>query len=443
MIKDVLVSKCMVSVALASVLFIGGISPVIADDTDLTPSAGGTDSSSIDAIKDELKYLGLYFGYDITSPPPTSMIPNTDIQKAKIAVFQEGMVKLLLGTIPGSSIVNPDTNNLNTMINTVFKSLESNDESSHSTDIQATTGQVGANNSVEYPQNPVTQSIVNLIGAPSVSICNNIRPAGDNSKSSSNNSAIVNCDSNNPKYQEYIPLLSLGGLPNIKEAFNINTNLTEQLNSNSLISPLIYSSPNDKTSTQSNQAQQAQDFIRYVSYAFLPATAIDADTYTALFKQANDTTTGLTMEQRFKAAQSLSGYFVSLRSHAAQLSVGIANLYTMLAKRMPQQDPSGQAASGPTSEAYYEYQMATKRLYTPAASSDISGQTKQWVDKLDRSSPAAVQKEIAILLSEINYQLYLSRQQEERILLTNTAILFQIGHMTVPTTPKVPSAQKK
>ena len=64
--------------------------------------------------------------------------------------------------------------------------------------------------------------------------------------------------------------------------------------------------------------------------------------------------------------------------------------------------------------------MATWRLYSPTAASG-----EQWVDKINTASAATTQKEIAIILSEINYQIYLSRQTQERLLLTNSLIALQ------------------
>lgn len=47
--------------------------------------------------------------------------------------------------------------------------------------------------------------------------------------------------------------------------------------------------------------------------------------------------------------------------------------------------------------------------------------------------PATVQKEIAVLLAEINYQMYLDRQIQERILLTNSIMLLQNLKAAQPT----------
>jgi intracellular multiplication protein IcmX len=81
-----------------------------------------------------------------------------------------------------------------------------------------------------------------------------------------------------------------------------------------------------------------------------------------------------------------------------------------------------------TSQALSEFKMATRRLYDPSKSSNDSAnpdESNQWVTLINDASSGTVQKEIAILLSEINYQLYLSRQQDERALATLSLMLIQ------------------
>ena len=63
--------------------------------------------------------------------------------------------------------------------------------------------------------------------------------------------------------------------------------------------------------------------------------------------------------------------------------------------------------------------MATWRLFSPSEGSN------QWLNQINTASTTTIQKEMAILLAEINYQLYLTRQQQERLLLTNTMLLIQ------------------
>lgn len=49
---------------------------------------------------------------------------------------------------------------------------------------------------------------------------------------------------------------------------------------------------------------------------------------------------------------------------------------------------------------------------------------------INTASPATVEKEMALLLAEINYQLYQMRQQQEKIILTNS--IFLLNNLTEP-----------
>jgi intracellular multiplication protein IcmX len=129
-------------------------------------------------------------------------------------------------------------------------------------------------------------------------------------------------------------------------------------------------------------------------------------------------------EAQHTRVSTLANYFTSLRIYAAQSSVGMSNLYYILSKRMPQ----NQTGSNATSEALSEFTMATWRLYNPTE----KNADNQWRAQINQASSATVQKEIAILLAEINYQLYLNRQQEERLLLTNTILLMQNARASQP-----------
>jgi len=132
---------------------------------------------------------------------------------------------------------------------------------------------------------------------------------------------------------------------------------------------------------------------------------------------------------QLKAQGVLSSYFANLRVFAAQSSVGMGNLYFILSKRLPQ-NQSGDANAILTSQAMSEFNMATWRLFN---SEDLSSPNKQWINKLNTASSATVQKEIAVLLAEINYQMYLNRQLQERNLLTNTIMLMQNTRLSEPT----------
>ena len=122
-----------------------------------------------------------------------------------------------------------------------------------------------------------------------------------------------------------------------------------------------------------------------------------------------------------EARHDLMNYLLRRNVYAAQTSLPTSNFYRSLNARMPQAVTSTDGTtSTSTSQAFNEFVMATWRLYSPTAASG-----EQWVDKINTASAATTQKEIAIILSEINYQIYLSRQTQERLLLTNSLIALQ------------------
>lgn len=414
------------------------------------PSGEG---DSMDELKKYVENLGGYLGYNITKAAAT--ISASLIDETTLATLQKSTIDLFLSTIPISSVIAPDPNHLNDLVNTLFKAQSpaaSALETSHLIDQKMLmSSSSGGGDMVEYSTDPISQSLVNILATPSRSICMAATLNGSNN-SNAKDPTIVNCSSSPlVKYQEAIAYEVMGKMPNPNNAYSVNTDLINQLNSNTLIAPMIYSinngNPNSNTSGKglqaTNQAQEAENFIRYASSAVSPPRQIDETTFTALLSQATKTaSTPQEIQASLDALSALSGYFVGMRSYTAQVSVGIGNLYHLLAKRMPQ--TVGGATGTTTSQAYNEYVMATKRLYNPAPAATGGPQTPntQWVDNINTASPATVQKEIAILLSEINYQLYLSRQQEERLLLTNTAMLFQLAHLVIPPppTPQGPGA---
>ena len=183
--------------------------------------------------------------------------------------------------------------------------------------------------------------------------------------------------------------------------------------------------------------QQADNFIRYASGSVVPMTLPKWADYDSLFTAAmtpGTNSTGIIAQKQAEAT--LGNYLASIRVYAAQKSVGISNLYYIMSKRMPQKIDSKQP--NPTSQAMNEFNMASWRLYKPNTAA-AGNKNSQWITDIDAASPATVQKEIVTLLAEINYQLYLTRQQEERILLTNSMLLLQSINGNRPIAPTIGS----
>ncbi|MCX7118052.1 MAG: type IV secretion protein IcmX, partial [Legionellales bacterium] len=282
-------------------------------------------------------------------------------------------------------------------------------------------GTVSVNSAIDqqtYQPDPVSQGLLNLLGTPDVSFCMDSSETHWNSDCKLLVSQLVKSN-------------IIGTLPKPNEFFSYgyNQKFLSQLNASTLLGPLLYSTdpgapPSGNTQpgqtsglTAQNQAQEAFNYIRYATNSVAPQSTPSqknySKTYFTAFPPKGTTAPSLTVQMQ--AQGSLSTYFSKLRVFAAQTSVVYGNLYYLFAKRMPQKREGGNSQ---TSDALNEMTMATWRLFTPSGASK-----KDWLNQINQASSATVGKEAAVLLAEINYQLYLMRQQQERILLTNSLIL--------------------
>lgn len=307
-----------------------------------------------------------------------------------------------------------------------------------------------------YQSDPVNQSILNILSTPDVSFCVN-GTTGAPYPLPCNTGATVGPDGtiqNNASLgggpvlsQVQVMLNTIGAFPSGNTAgstypatgfFTLpveNASLLPQLNSDSLLGPLIFDNSGNTSNgggsttpstgsgqglTATTQIEQAANYIRYATGSVAPLTQPNSSVYGSLYATAVNIAGNATPAAQLAAQSTIASYLTGLRVYAAQTSVGISNLYSILSKRMPQ---SSVAASGQkTSPALSEYLMATWRLQ-PATSAAAANQT--WTAQINTASSATVEKEIAILLAEINYQLYLGRVQQERSLLTETTMLLQ------------------
>jgi intracellular multiplication protein IcmX len=403
-----------------------------------------------------LKNLGLYFGYDITNPPPSDTSSGFSLLNlSAIQTPEQSLFETMLGAVPvnatspSSMLFVPGTNSayssINGQANMTFTTPPYNTASQQAVSVNPLIDQQ------PYQQDPVTQAVLNILTTPDYTYCTN----------NDNNGWVDGC-----------PLLSAtkGGNPVMNEnqvitnaigtlqqqdgssyfTYTYNQPFLNQLNSNSLIAPLLYTTTSDSTNTTSsgssgapqtngsngltasNQAQQAANFIRYVTGAVAPLSLPKRQDYDKLFTAATtpgtDPTTTLAQKQ---AQATLASYFASLRIYAAQSSVGFGNLYYIFSKRAPQNTlgtDGTPSTNSQSSQALSEFTMATWRLFNP----DQSAKTT-WLSQINKASSATVEKEMVTLLAEINYQLYLNRQQEERLLLTNTLLLLQNARANQPT----------
>lgn len=452
-------------------------------------SAGGGNLQTVTQDTSNLgKYLlnlGLYLGgWDLTTKPAT-----TPSQAGGLLAFQTVLaaqtflLSSMLQSIPASASTQfvPEGSStgsggggggsasfdINTLINNTFTSPNTTYNSA-----QGSQG-VSASPLIDQPTfqaDPVSQSILNILSTPSYSFCMNNNGQGWGNIPCTPQGA----QGGSPQLTNFAVMENVIG-PNIPStqvfaSTTYNQLFVNQLNSNSLLAPLLYAtnsssstSPLDMSgigSTYANvqkaggplmaqtQAQEAANFVRYAIAAVTPPLLPQYYDYDQMYIKATGKG-NVSQNDQLMAAGAITNYLTNLRVYAAQTSVGISNLYYIMSKRMPQtpsttmtnSNPSTGSNQTPTSQALSEYNMATWRLYDPTPISSGSQSTGsapsgapngQWLTMINQASSDTVQKEMVTLLAEINYQLYLNRQQEERILLTNSTILLLNLRTAVP-----------
>lgn len=434
--------KQLVKLALINTLCLATL-PAVAADPLIDPSTQ-ENSANTQSLVTYLKNLGAYLGYDLTTAPSTTstqLIDPTTAALAETYLFTTffGALPVPMASKESSFQFIPSSANgaraINETANLTFTQQQySSPDSKEQVTVNSLTDQQ------PYQNDPVSQSIYNILGTPDVSFCSSggVVSNPTNPNATNNIKASATCNIAPQMFQNQIIQNVLGPIPGTTEFFSYQNNsaLIAQLNSDALIAPLYYSTDNSdsqqstgspsptpkaKGLSAQNQAQQAANFIRYVSGSVVPITLPSRSQYDSLYSAAiglNDV----------GAQAKLSTYLTNLRVYAAQTSVGMSNLYYILSKRLPQaaqggDDKAGAGANKPTSEALNEYNMATWRIFKQSEGAGSNQQ--QWIDKINTASPATVQKEIAVLLSEINYQLYLTRQINERMLFTSSVSLLQ------------------
>ena len=403
----------------------------------LTNNPNNTPGQNNEVVK-TLKHLGLYMGFDLSNPPPpdkgsTVFKPEDKLLFPGMQIAAYSIYFTALGALP----VNAISKALAAFVPPSIKGAELMNNQANATFIAQKYGspEAAANGKVsvtklidqkDYQPDPVNQAILNILGTPDDSYC---------------------LDNNGSTWKEDCPATTqtqvmtkvLGKLPGTNEFFDYkyNKDVISQLNSNALLGPLTYNDENSNQNTGSlipgqeqkqlvaqNQAQQAGNFIRYATGAVAPGNLPKQSIYQGLYDKATSTDNNASAQDKIQAQSTLANYLSNMRVFAAQSSVGIGNLYFLLSKRLPQKPPTEKEA---TSQAMTEFRMATRRLFDGTVKEDT------WINKINHASSASVQKEIALLLAEMNYQMYLDRQLQERILLTNSIMLIQNTRAAQPT----------
>lgn len=415
----------------------------------------GGDNSELEGGMQQLStYLlnfASYFGFNITSQAAT-MVSILLEQASTLDKDQQKAISLFLGIFQVPQIIDPNdakSSALNQLANNIYKNYQSASGGTSNGALSVeplidqyigtTQGASGTANA--FAQDPVTQIIANALVTPGFDYC--VNSAFKQAYGGSDSPFAQNCSS---RYQETVAANIFGdnNFPTPSNIYQIDSNTLSQLNSNNLIEPLLYATTASNSGSSStgltanSQAQIAENYIRYSSSDVSPKKPIQLSTFTSLLQVINNSQS--TPDQINAARSVITSYVSSQRSFAAQMSVATSNLFYILSKRMPQQLSVGEKSTN-SSEALNEYNMATQRLYNPNSQ---AGET--WIDKINEASSTTVQKEVAILLAEINYQLYLTRKQDERILLTNSMMLYILGQMLqaqlpTPTMPTQSSEQ--
>lgn len=422
---------------------------------------------TIDGVSQRLKVLGEYLGYDLNSFCPTvggqcqlepnqtqSAFSNFLIDTNTASQYQINLLASYIGALlPANSTsgATQDQGSQSALIpatlttyQSLFQNFASKTFPQYNSQSNSTVSVSELIDQIPYQTDPVNQAILNILSTPDASYCtdqNGGYVQGDcftGQNNSSNNGG-------GPVISQNQVMMNVIGTPPGTGYFPLgkqNENLVAQLSMDSLLGPLLFSTGGSSGQPGSNsglvannQLQTATNFIRYASGMVAPLTLPNRDAYSQLYLTAttpvDKDNPNQTQAMKDQAMATLSNYLTNLRIYAAQSSVGISNLYYILSKRMPQQSAaSGQNQGQTSSQALNEFNMATWRLYN--ANTTSGSENQQWIQRINTASSATVQKEIAILLAEINYQMYLSRQQQERILLTNTMLLIQNARAAQP-----------
>lgn len=416
-----------------------------------TTSAFASDNNPTDEpmsrLATYLLNLGQYLGYNIqispTDPNNSSSVASvsqTMLSLAKMQSVENYLINTFLGAFPINTagqnqlLFVPSTApggyaNINAYANYTF----TNPTAYNSTSPE----QISVSSLIDQPTyqaDPVSQAVLNTLGTPDYSYC-----------LTNDGTAVATCSYPTTVFnQDQVMANVIGNIPDTQTYFSYSYNqpVLAQLNVNTLMGPLMYSSTNSNSSSTSsgsgnatnqnqglvatNPAQQAANFIRYATGAVAPVSLPNRNEYDTLYTKALNQGNAYTALDQQQAQASLTAYLANLRIFAAQTSVGVSNLYYILAKRMPQ-NQTATSSGQQTSQALSEFTMATWRLYNPDQSTNT-----QWLTQINQASAATVQKEIAGLLAEINYQLYLTRVQQERLLLTNSILLLQNARSAQP-----------
>lgn len=176
------------------------------------------------------------------------------------------------------------------------------------------------------------------------------------------------------------------------------------MNFSSLIGPVAYTNFNFKNLSSNPQ----YNYIQFVSGNYQPVSTISLTDAEPKLKPEQI--------QQIENSNDYRKYRAAIRAYVAAQSVGMSNLYQLMAERIPQQD-LGAAAGMPTrdvSQLQLNQYLASRRNQNP-----------DWYKQMATASPATVQRETLFVLAEIRQQLFTMQQQNERLLATISVMQMQ------------------
>ena len=184
----------------------------------------------------------------------------------------------------------------------------------------------------------------------------------------------------------------------------------DSLNADTLLSPINYGQFN----TKELEKNPAYNFIQFSGDLFQPLSTISLTTVEPKLtpQQIDEIQANATFQQ----------YRAALRAYVAAQSIGLSNLYQIMAKRIPQ--PGLGSSVGlvgknnlpiaDASQLQVEQYLATRRSEDP-----------NWHRQIATASPIALQRESLLVLVDIQRQLFEMQQQNERLLATISMMQMQ------------------
>lgn len=420
-------------------------------------------ANALKKILTHLDNLGLYLGNWVLAKKPTNQTVQsfqdvvTSLDKLPLAFVTTLPIVKLTKNI---SLLNGNSS-LSQYINTDFLNYDQPTNLPLNQGVSKVAA-IKAFDQAPYQQTPTNQAVQNLLSYPASYLITSIKPTTDTSSNDPVYKAITEsicggqqnngdpCITYPLYYLSYAGGYYIGDILSNKSTFpylsditngKYNQKLIPSLSFDSLVGPMVYSTQSMSNDSKmgnetkgaklgfygNTQKTQADAYIRYASGSVLPLPKPNAQEYDNLVSSLSDQSTPAL--DRAKALGKLNTYNLMLRVYAAELSTGMSNLYYLMGKRIS--NPV-LGKSGPNSQAALEFNMATNRLFNPGkagaaggAPSSSPGQTKWMQDMLKASSQDAA-RQSAILLAEMNYQMYLNRQVLERLLATMSVMQLQL-----------------